>query len=162
MPNLITFRNKIIIGRREKLDFPELGLYDIPAKIDTGAYTSAIHCHEVRETRKKGKKHVCFKLLDPEHPAYMEKEICLPLIRQKTVKSSFGNKEIRYVVKTKIRLFKKIYETELSLADRSKMEVPVLIGRKLLNNNFVVDTTRYHLSHKHKIASQKKNQQAED
>lgn len=138
--------DKYIIGRREKVDFPDLGLYEIDAKVDTGAYTSAIHCHEVRVISSKNGKLVSFKLLDPLHPLYQKKVFKLPLVKKKTVKNSFGQKEIRFIVKTVIELFDRKTAIELSLANRSKMDFPVLLGRKLLNKNFIVDTARYNVS----------------
>ena len=61
---------KKIIGRREVVDFPELGLFRIEAKIDTGAYTTALHCHDIKE--ENGVLH--FKFLDPTHPEYSEQD----------------------------------------------------------------------------------------
>ena len=65
--------NKIkqIIGRREEIDFPELGLFGITAKIDTGAYTTALHCHDIHE--RDGVLY--FKLLNPSHHEFNKQEI---------------------------------------------------------------------------------------
>jgi len=63
-------KQKQLIGRREVIAFPELGLFEITAKVDTGAYTTALHCHDIYE--KDGMLH--FKLLDPSHPDYNEHE----------------------------------------------------------------------------------------
>ncbi len=60
------------IGRIDKADFPELNLIEIDVKVDTGAYTSSIHCHEVKEVELNGEKHIEFKVLDPSHPEYEE------------------------------------------------------------------------------------------
>lgn len=141
---------KIIIGRKDKVDFPELRLYGIDAKIDTGAYTSAIHCHNIRVKVKDGKKIAYFNLLDPLHPSYDEKELHLPVYAKKRIKNSFGQVEERYIVKTKIVLFGKSFDIELSLSDRSKMECPMLLGRKLLIKNFVVDVAKVNLSYRQK------------
>lgn len=141
-------REKRIIGRRDKVDFPDLGLYEIDAKIDTGAYTSSIHCHNIRVMRKGGKEIVAFNLLDPSHPSYNEKELQLQLYSKRKVRNSFGRVEERYIVNTKIKLFGESYDIELSLADRSRMQSPVLLGRKLLNRRFVVDVTKVNLSYK--------------
>ena len=56
-----TPKQKQTIGRREVIDFPSLGLYGIVAKVDTGAYTTALHCHDIREEEGV----LYFKLLDP-------------------------------------------------------------------------------------------------
>jgi hypothetical protein len=142
---MIILTEKKIIGRREKVDFPDLGLYEIDAKIDSGAFTSSIHCHNIELVKQNRKKFVSFNLLDPSHPAYNEKNFVLPVHSDKKVKSSFGNVEHRYVILTRMKIFDEIFDVELSLADRSNMEVPVLLGRKALRKKFLVDVDKENL-----------------
>ena len=137
---------KKTIGRKELVDFPKLGLYDIAAKIDTGAYTSSIHCHEIEPYQKNGYSMVKFNLLDPSHKAYNNKEFRLPVHSRKKVKNSFGDQENRFSIMTIIQLYEKNFFIELALTDRSKMEFPILIGRKFLLGKFIVDVARYNLS----------------
>lgn len=128
-------KEKLIIGRREEIDFPDLGLFGIIAKIDTGAYTTALHCHDIKE--KNGVLH--FKLLDPSHPEYNEQDQKFTEYSQKEIKNSFGEIEKRYIIKTIIQIGEKRIKAVISLSDRGSMRYPVLIGRKLLKNRFVVD-----------------------
>lgn len=128
-------REKQLIGRREVIAFPELGLYEITAKIDTGAYTTALHCHDIKE--KDGVLY--FKLLDPTHPDYNEQEQKFSTYTQKEIKNSFGEVEKRYIIKTIIKIGTKRIKSVISLTDRGNMRYPVLIGRKLLKNRYVVD-----------------------
>lgn len=128
-------KEKQIIGRREVIDFPELGLYGITAKVDTGAYTTALHCHDIHE--KDGILY--FKLLDPSHPDYNEQEQKFIEFSQKEIKNSFGEVEKRYIIKTIIKIGRKRIKSVISLTDRGNMRYPVLIGRKLLKNKFIVD-----------------------
>jgi hypothetical protein len=130
-------KEKLTIGRREQIDFPELGLYGVIAKVDTGAYTSALHCHDIYE--EKGVLH--FKLLDPSHPEYNEQDQKFTEYSQKEIKNSFGEIENRFIIKTIIRMGHKQIKALISLSDREKMRYPVLIGRKLLKNRFVVDVS---------------------
>ncbi|MGK0448051.1 MAG: hypothetical protein ACJA2M_001834 [Polaribacter sp.] len=65
---------KITIGRNDKADFPELSLSDIDVKIDSGAYTSSIHCSNIKEITLNKKALIQFTLLDPDHPFYNNKE----------------------------------------------------------------------------------------
>lgn len=130
-------KEKLTIGRREQVDFPELGLFGIIAKVDTGAYTSALHCHDIRE--KHGVLH--FKLLDPSHPEYNEQDQKFNEYSQKEIKNSFGKIENRYIIKTFIKIGVKQIKATISLSDREKMRYPVLIGRKLLKNRFIVDVS---------------------
>ncbi|WP_372751413.1 ATP-dependent zinc protease [Labilibaculum sp.] len=141
---------KIIIGRIDKADFPELLLNDIALKVDTGAYTSSIHCHEITECSINGINHIKFKLLDPSHLNYNEKEFVVKNYNRKRIKNSFGKSEYRYIIKTLIHIFNNTYEIELSLSERSEMKYPILIGRKLLNGKFIVDTTKSNISFKQK------------
>lgn len=130
-------KEKLTIGRREVVDFPELDLFGITAKIDTGAYTTALHCHDIRE--EKGVLY--FKLLDPSHPDYTSKELSYKDYFQKEIKNSFGESEKRYIIKTIVRIGKKRIKSVISLTDRGTMRYPVLIGRKLLKNKFIVDVS---------------------
>lgn len=128
---------KTTIGRREQVDFPELGLFGLTAKVDTGAYTTALHCHDIRE--EKGV--LFFKLLDPTHPSYNGIEMSFSEYIQKEIKNSFGESEKRYIIKTIVRIGRKRIKSVISLTDRGTMRYPVLIGRKLLKNRFIVDVS---------------------
>lgn len=136
----------IIIGRREFVDFPELGLFSIEAKIDTGAFTTAIHCHDItEEVTANGQKILSFYLLDPTHPEYNNKKIIFTEYFKKNIKNSFGDYESRYIIKTVIKLGRKKIRSTISLANRQNMRYPVLIGRKLLGKKFLVDVSKKHL-----------------
>lgn len=135
-----------IIGRAELVDFPEWDLYEINAKIDTGAYTSSLHCHHIERIKKEEQEFVRFNLLDPSHDTYNDKLFELPIHKSKLIKSSNGSSEERFIVKTKLRLLGKVLEAELSLTDRSEMRYPVLLGRKLIKGHFVVDVSKKYLS----------------
>ena len=140
----------LIIGRCDLADFPELDLTDMEVKIDTGAYTAAIHCHNINETRKNGKPCLKFNLLDPSHPEYDNKECIVHQYSKTTVKSSTGHTENRFVIQTQIVLFNRAYDMELTLTDRSEMKYPILIGRKLLHGNFLVDVSKTNRSYNRK------------
>jgi len=130
-------KEKIIIGRRENVDFPELNLFGIAAKMDTGAYTTALHCRDIKE--EKGVLY--FKLLDPSHPEYNNQEFSFKEYKQKGIKNSFGEVENRYIIKTVVKIGRKKIKALISLSDRANMRYPVLIGRKLLKNRFIVDVS---------------------
>ena len=150
-------RSKRTVGRIEKVDFPDLVLSGIEAKIDTGAYTSSIHCESVKAIIKDGQEYVTFTLLDAHHPLFHKKKFTLPLKAEKLIKNSFGQAESRYVIQTKVVLFEEIFDIELSLADRSQMDYPVLLGRKLLKKRFIVDVSRINLSHAFKMKQNENN-----
>lgn len=128
---------KLTIGRREHIELPELGLNDIIAKMDTGAYSSALYCHEVREENGV----LIFRLLHPSFPNYNPHEHRFKEFGQKKVKNSFGIIETRYTIKTTLKIGKRQINSVFSLTDRSDMRYPVLIGRKVLKNRFIIDVS---------------------
>ncbi|GIX42677.1 MAG: ribosomal protein S6 modification protein [Leptospiraceae bacterium] len=141
----------IIIGAKDRIDFPEFGIYDIPCRIDTGALTSSIHCHRVKiKQGVDGKERLYFRLLDPKHPNYQKKDFVVENFTEKKIKSSNGQSEYRFVIQAKVILFGMEIITEFSLADRERMQFPVLLGRKLLNKRFLVDVSKNDLSYKYK------------
>lgn len=124
-----------LIGRREYVNFPQLNLNHIEAKIDTGAYTCAIHCRNISLKEKHGATILCFQLLDDTLYHFEN-------FTRKKIKNSFGEMEERYIIKTLINIGKKKINTTISLSDRGNMRYPVLIGRKLLKGKFIVDVNQ--------------------
>jgi hypothetical protein len=155
----MTPENKKIIGRRERVNFPLLGLQNIEAKIDTGAFTSAIHCTDIEEvTRPDGTRIIRFRLLDPSHGQYHHQLFEFEEFSSRGIKSSFGQVQERYVIRTQIQVFEEMLEADFSLSNRSDLKYPVLIGRALLQNNFVVDVSKKEVARKQniKIRNQKR------
>ena len=128
---------KQVIGRKEMVDLPELGVQGIFAKIDTGAYSNTLYCHNIHI---KGGS-ICFKVLDPNHPVFGQKVHCFKEFSQKKIKNSFGKVEKRYAIKTKIKIAGRVIKSIISLTNRKNMRYPILIGRKLLKNKFIVDVS---------------------
>lgn len=138
----------LTIGRSDKIDLPDMQLFAVAAKVDTGAYTSALHCHHVEVREQDGVKVLSFKLLDPSHPEYEDKEYLFRDFEEKSIKSSSGYAERRYIIRTTTQLFGRTFDTEFSLADREQMKFPILLGRKFLRQHFVVDVGKKDLSFK--------------
>jgi hypothetical protein len=139
---------KITIGRSDKAGFPELSLSDIDVKIDSGAYTSSIHCATINEITVKGKALIQFTLLDPEHPFYNNRMFTFKNYSSKIIKSSNGISEMRFMILTEIHIFNETFPIYLTLSERKDMKFPILLGRKFLNKKFVIDTTMKNLSYK--------------
>lgn len=131
-------KSRITLGAFEKVRFPQLGGIEVLAKIDTGAYLGALHCRKVYVEGTKDSKVLHFVPFD--NP---ETEIITADFFKKRVKSSNGVAQNRYVITTTIVIKGKTYDISISLADRSEMRWPVLIGRKFLRTNlFLVDVNR--------------------
>ena len=138
-------KSKQIIGMTDLFDFPDLGLFDVQAKVDTGAFTSALHCKQVKLVRVGPRTKLSFWLIDktgePARQFYSDD------FSQRMIRNSFGVSEKRYVIKTRIVLFGRTIKTEFTLADRERLKNPVLLGRKLLRNRFIVDVSETNLSY---------------
>lgn len=138
-------KEKLIIGRIEIIDLPELGMYNIEAKIDTGADTSVLHCEDFKVFEKNDKRYISCHI----RPHLEDEEILtitFPIHRERVVKSSFGQTETRHIFLTKIRMFDNLYDIKLSLRDRSSMSYPMLLGRNFISKKFLVDVSKKNLA----------------
>lgn len=142
----------LTIGWKELIDLPEFDLWKLPAKIDTGARTSVLHCSEIRLIHRGKKRFVEFIPLDPSFDETLGQQTLrtLPFHSERTIRNSFGQEENRYVVKTIIRMFDQDFPIELSLRDRSDMEYPMLLGRSFIREKFLVDVSKSNLSNRFK------------
>ena len=122
-----------------RVDFPELDTLNVDAKVDTGAFRTVLHCDRFEEVETpSGKQLLAVFDLDGKGP----KTFYFTNYFLKEFKSSFGEKERRYCIKTTIRIGRKKIKSSVSLTNRSDMKFQVLIGRKTLLRKFVVDVSR--------------------
>jgi len=135
-----------ILGRYDRVDLPELGLYNIHAKIDTGAYTCSLHCHKAEVVNGK----LEFILLDEEHPEFTGMKFVFDTFENRDIKNSFGEVEKRFVIVTTIKIFDEEITAEFSLSNRGLLKFPILIGRKILRDRFLIDVKKKNLSYKEK------------
>ncbi len=140
-------KEKKIIGRIDKVDFPLLELAAIDAKVDTGAYSSCIHCFDIKEIDQT----LQCSFLDAVHPEYNGKKFTFKNYDMSAVKSSNGKVEMRYAIRTQIVVFNKTYPITFTLSSRDDMRFPVLIGRKFLSGNFLVDPQLENQSYNQKM-----------
>ena len=131
-----------ILGRSDRVDLPGLELENIHAKIDTGAYTCSLHCSSNEVVNGV----LEFVLLDEEHPEFTGRKYYFKEYDQREIKNSFGEAEMRYVITTKIKIFDRVIRAEFSLSNRGNLKFPVLLGRKILRNRFLIDVTKKDLS----------------
>ena len=128
---------KSVVGRAERIDFPDGAVTGVPAKIDTGAFRSSVWASDIREENGVLK----FKLLGPESQYYSGQECETTEFDVVEVENSFGQKENRYSVFIRAKLGSKTIRSNFTLADRSQKTYPVLIGRKLLRGRYIVDVS---------------------
>lgn len=133
-------KHSVVIGRAELIDLTGLAL-GVPAKVDTGAFRSAIHVSDIKIVTRDGQQVLTCKLLG--HPtAPVGRDFETDRFSELPVKNSTGDVEVRYEVTLKIKMGPKVFNTSFSLSDRSNNIYPVLIGRKALKNRFLVDVSR--------------------
>lgn len=125
-----------VVGWRELVSLPELGLSGIPAKIDTGARTSSLHAHVLDDFTRGGERFVRFAV-----DWHGERHFCEAVhVDVRGITSSNGDQQKRFVIKTPLRIGNLAFRAEISLADRSQMQFPMLIGRTALRRRMVVDS----------------------
>jgi hypothetical protein len=135
-----------VMGRHDRVDLPDLGLTNIHAKIDTGAYSCCLHCQHAEVVNGR----LEFVLLDEEHPEFTGMKFVFEKFEEKDIKNSFGEKERRFVIETSIKIFEEEFITTFSLSNRGSLKFPVLIGRKLLRRNFLIDVSKKNQSFSNK------------
>ena len=130
---------KVIIGNQEWCAFPELGIPAIKARVDSGAKTSSIHAFNIKRFRRDGAAWVSFEV----HPIQKNRRTVIrcerPIFDKRAVKSSSGESESRYVIMVPIELGGKVWEIQLTLANRDTMGFRMLLGREAMNGRMIVD-----------------------
>lgn len=129
----------LLVGWREWVGLPNLGIPSLKAKVDTGARTSALHAHDLEVQDRSGQPWATFQVRsDPDDPRSAV-TVELPVIDQREVRPSSGEAEERPVVTTTLVLAGRAVEVELTLAHRDAMGFRMLIGREALRQGFLVD-----------------------
>ena len=138
---IMTAQNNLhlmIIGRSEPITFVGYEkLLAIPAKIDTGAYRSAVHADNIH-LDDDGCLHFT---LFAGHPTCADcaTEVVTNKFTKTSISNSFGDTEERYEVVLKVKIGPKVFKESFTLANRAKKIYPILLGRKLLNDRFLIN-----------------------
>ena len=134
----------IDIGWREWISLVDFNDFFLKAKIDTGATISALHATHIKEFYRHNEKYVKFRLYQEKSYKIIKK----PILGYKTIKNSFGEKQSRPLIRISIRMGDNIIETIITLAKRSNMTYPVLIGRSSLKRNYRINPKKSYLTGK--------------
>jgi hypothetical protein len=114
----------------------------LDAKLDTGAYTASLHAENMRTLTREGESRIAFDVIDHDgRRVHLER----PLIRTARVRSALGTDAKRPTVTLGICIGTVYRVTEVTLVDRSNLTTSLLIGRRYLSGNFLVDVSRDHL-----------------
>jgi hypothetical protein len=131
-----------IIGWREQLALPDLGIREVKAKIDTGARSSALHAFDVETFNSNGKRMVRFKVHPYQRDAHRTVTAEAELLDQRQVRNSGGQTQVRPVIETTVELNGDRWSIELTLTNRDVMGFRMLLGRQAVRRRFLVDAGR--------------------
>jgi len=133
---------KTVIGWLETVDFPDWGISGVRAKVDTGARTSALHVEDL----VVGRNDVAhFVVVLSRNNKLRRVQVTAPVVRRARVRSSTGHYSMRCFVRTEVEIGHVRKEIDISLVSREKMLFRMLLGRKALEKDFLVDVTKRHV-----------------
>ncbi|MGD8173188.1 ATP-dependent zinc protease [Vibrio sp. TRT 21S02] len=132
-------KEKLLVGWRETLSLPGLGINEINAKIDTGARTSCLHAFKVESFKKDEALWVRFWIHPMQHNTEFEKVCEAKVIDERTVRDSGGHEESRYVIESELSIGGKSWPIEITLTNRENMAFRMLLGRTAMHDRIIVD-----------------------
>lgn len=130
---------KLIIGRSERINFVDLNIHGVPAKIDTGADSSAVWATKIHVDKDGILKFALFGEGSPFYNGKILKRTDYSVVK---VRSTTGHEQIRYRTHFSVTIAGKKVKILMNLSDRSKMQFPVLIGRRSVSGKFLVDVSK--------------------
>jgi len=149
-----------VIGWREWVGLPDLGVPRIKVKVDTGARTSALHAYDLEEFEKSGDPWIRFSI----HPMQRTtKEVVAaeaPILEWRNVRSSSGHASRRPVIRTELLLAGRNWPIDLTLTARDEMGFRMLVGRRAVRHRFVVDPGRSYLAEERGVSSRNRRARA--
>lgn len=135
----------MIIGWREYVSLPDLGVARIAAKIDSGARTSCLHAVNIEEFEKEDGLYVRF-VTHPKRRNMKYEVVCEAKVHEKrVVKSSNGQQTQRYVIITDVQMGAYRWPVEMTLTSRKRMTYRMLFGRTSMGVNFLINPTESYL-----------------
>jgi len=141
----LNYENSIMVGWREWVGLPELGIQHIKTKIDTGARTSALHAFYVKPYKRRGEQRVQFGLHPFQKKASSIVNCDAKVIDYRSVTDSGGHREKRFVISTYLSMAGQLWEIEVTLTNRENMKFRMLLGRTAMKKRIIVDPGRSYL-----------------
>jgi ribosomal protein S6--L-glutamate ligase len=134
---------KTIIGCEEWLGFPDFSIPAIKARIDSGAKTSSLHAFNINPYEENGKTFVKFDVHPIQNNRKIKTKCKAEVVDRRSVKSSSGESEKRYVIRTELQLQDKVWDAEVTLTNRDNMGYRMLLGREAMKGKLLVDPERH-------------------
>jgi len=128
-----------VIGWREWVNLPSLGIKSIKVKVDTGARSSSLHAYDLQEFDRGGVKWIRFKVHPVQRKTNEIVQTEAKILEFRSIRSSSGKSTLRPVIITNIELLGVIWPVELTLANRDEMGFRMLLGREAFRQKFLVD-----------------------
>ncbi len=150
MKNLTKYK-KPLIGWREWVELPSLGIKEIKAKIDTGARTSSIHAVDMKFYKRGGSEYVKFKVLPKQKNNKSVVETHARVYEYRNIRSSNGQVSRRPIILSDIILLGQKWQIELALSNRDEMGFRMLLGRQSFKKKFLVDANNSFYGKKTKL-----------
>ncbi|NND70724.1 MAG: ATP-dependent zinc protease [Rhodothermales bacterium] len=144
-------RSLPVIGWREWVSLPDLGVKRVKAKIDTGARSSSLHAFEVETFDRAGIEMVRFKIRPVQRSNKSETEVIAPVHDKRNVRSSSGKASVRVVIRTSVEIMGRTWLIDMTLANRDEMGFRMLLGREAIRNRLLVDAGKSFLGGKPKV-----------
>lgn len=149
-----TFDQLTVIGLREWIALPGLGVAGLRAKIDTGASTSSLHATEIVEFERDNQPWVRFTAHLGTLVQLRHRRCEAPLVAIKTIKSSNGHTQVRYVIRTSLALGDHVWAVDFTLSCRKAMRYRLLLGAKaLVDGQLVVNPARSYIQDKPSLSA---------
>ena len=135
-----------MIGWREWLALPDLGVAAIKAKIDTGARTSSLHTFGLQTFEREGQTWARFEVHPIQKRAHPSIPIEVPVAGTRLVRNTSGHQEPRPYIVTSVELMGLRWSIEVTLANRDQMGFRMLLGRSAVRRRFLLDPGRSFLA----------------
>lgn len=135
-----------VIGWREWVGLPDLGIEAIKAKVDTGARSSSLHAFDLEEFERDGVAWVRFEVHPFQRSGRGAFEVETEVLERRKVRSSSGRAVLRPVIRTRLRIGDATWPIDVTLASRDRMGFRMLLGREAFRRRFLVDAGKSFLS----------------
>lgn len=137
---------KTVVGSEEWVSLSELSIPYVKARVDSGAKTSSLHAINIQPFQKDNETWVNFDVFPLQNDGKRKISCKALVIDKRVVKSSSGNREHRYVVRTAISLNDETWDVELTLTNRDSMGYRMLLGREAMIGRIIVDPSERFLA----------------
>ena len=155
-------KSPLVMGWREWLELPDLGIRRVKAKVDTGARSSSLHAEGIELFQVRGQIGVRFIVLPLQRSRLKAVSCQAPLYDERYVKSSNGSRELRPVIRTAVLWGGQTWEVDVTLTSRDLMGFRMLLGREAIRRRYLVDTGRSYLGGRQPVKKKRRKKDASE